>query len=135
MSDVLFKIFGGAILCVMLLVILKRESPDIALTARMTAGVIFAAACVGAMIPTVEYINELGEGVLADGEIGDAVTVLLKALGVAILTHICATVCRDSGEGSMAYYVELGGKLEIMLLSLPLLRRMLDMALGLLEMS
>lgn len=135
MSDTLFKLFGGALLCVMLLVILRKESPDTALTAKMTMGVILAAVCVGAMLPIVEYIVEVSEEILESEGLGSAVSVLLKALGVAILTHICATVCRDSGEGSITYYVELGGKIEIMLLSLPLLREMLDIALELLEMS
>ena len=59
MSDTLFKLFGGALLCVMLLVILRKESPDTALTAKMTMGVILAAVCVGAMLPIVEYIVEV----------------------------------------------------------------------------
>ena len=61
--------------------------------------------------------------------------VLLKALGVSILAHVTATVCRDAGEGSMAYYVELGAKIEILILSLPLLGEMLSLAMELLEMS
>ncbi len=134
MSDIIFKVFGGAILCVMLLVILKKESPDTALTARMTWGMVLAGACVASMLPIVDYIREIGEGFGGEG-LSDAVTVLLKALGVSLLTHICATVCRDSGEGSIAYYVELFGKTEIMLLSLPLLRGMLETVLELLEMS
>lgn len=135
MSDSLFKIFGGAILCVFIIIILKKESPDSAVTMRMAAGVILAMSCVLAMTPIIEYVSELGESLELGEGFSNAVGVLLKVLGISILTHICATVCRDSGEGNIAYYVELGGKIEIMLLSMPLLRELTDTALELLKMS
>ena len=129
------KLFGTAIIAVMLLVVLRRESTDIALTAKMCAGVILAVTCIASMSPIVEYIGEIGESLGADGTLGSAVEVLLKALGVSVLAHITANVCRDAGEGSIAYYVELGAKIEILLLSMPLLRELLGLAASLLEMS
>ncbi len=135
MSDTVFKLFGGAVLCVLVILILKKESPDSAITLRMIAGVGLAVACISAMSPIVEYVKEIGEGFGAMEEISEAVSVLLKALGVSLLTHICATVCRDSGEVSVAYYVELGGKIEIIILSLPLIKEIVGLAIGLLEMG
>ena len=135
MSDTLFKIFGGAVLCVLVILILRKESPDSAITLRMIAGVGLAVTCISAMSPVIEYVNEIGSSFGQGDEIAEAASVLLKALGVCLLTHVCATVCRDSGEGSVAYYVELGGKIEILILSLPLIKQMIDLALGLLEMS
>ncbi|MBP3376385.1 MAG: stage III sporulation protein AD [Clostridia bacterium] len=132
MSDTVFKLFGGAILCVLLLVVLRRESPDSAISLRMVAGVLLAVACVSAMTPMIVYVNELASGLLPDNLSG-AVETLLKVLGVSLLTHISATVCRDSGEGSIASYVELGGKIEIMLLSLPLIKEIVGTALGLID--
>ena len=78
MSDTLLKLFGGAILCVLLLVILRRASPDSAITAKMIAGVILAAACVATMMPIVEYICEIGESFGADVGLAESVTVLLR---------------------------------------------------------
>lgn len=135
MSEGILKLLGGAILAVMILVILRKESAEVASVAKMCAGVIFAVACVAAMSPIVEYVGELSQGFGADDGVQQAAMILLKALGISILTHITATVCRDAGEGSIAYYVESGGKIEIILLSLPLLRELVNVALELLEMS
>ncbi len=135
MSAWIFKLFGVAIIAVLLLVVLKKESPDIALTAKMCAGVILAVGCIASMSPIVEYVEQIGESLGADEALGSSVEVLLKALGVSILAHITSTVCKDAGEGSVAYYVELGGKIEIMLISLPLLKELIEVALELLEMS
>ena len=135
MSDSLFKLFGGAVLCVILIIILKRESPDTALTFRMIAGVGLAIACLSSISPIIDYIKELCESFSGGEGLSDSVSVLLKALGVSLLTHICATVCRDAGEGSLAYYVEVGGKVEILILSLPLIKQIMDLAIELLEMG
>lgn len=135
MSDILFKLFGGAVLCVLVILILRKESPDSAVTLRMIAGVGLAVACIYAMSPIIQYVNEIGDSFSQGSEIAEVTSVLLKALGVALLTHVCATVCRDSGEASVAYYVELGGKVEIIILSLPLIKQIIDLALEFLEMS
>ena len=129
------KLFGGAIIAVMLLIILRRESPDVAIPAKMCAGVVLAFACLLSMSPIVEYIGEIGESLGADGSLSSAVEVLLKALGVSILAQVTAGVCRDAGEGSIAYYVELFAKIEILILSLPLLRELSSLAAELLEMT
>jgi len=134
-SGGILKLFGGAIIAVMLLLILRRESPDIALTAKMCAGVVLSLVCVASMSPIVEYIAEIGEGFGVGESLSQAVEVLLKALGISILAHLTANVCRDAGEGSIAYYVELGAKIEILILSLPLLSELLDLARELLEIS
>ena len=135
MSETLFKILGAAIFGAFVIVTLKKESADGALTLRMVMGVVLAISCISAINPIVAYITELGEVFGEESGVASSVTVLLKALGVSLITHICATVCRDSGEGSIAQYVELAGKIEIVLLSLPLIGEIIDIALGLIELA
>ena len=135
MSDTSYKLFGAAVLAVLAIMIIRKQSPDTALTLRLVVTVVLAAVSILAIEPIVEYVRELSDTLGNTEKIGVACEVLLKALGISILTHVTATVCRDSGEGSIAYYVELGGKIEILLLSLPLIREMIDTTLTLMEMS
>lgn len=135
MSGGILKLFGGAIIAVLIIVILRRESPDMALSVKMCAGVILAVACIASMTPIIEYVGEIGESFGADESLSMAIEVLLKALGVSILAHVTANICRDAGEGSIAYYVELGARIEILILSLPLLVDIISLAAELLEMS
>ena len=135
MSDTLYKLFGLAIFSVILIMILKKESPESAVTLRMVVGVCLAMAAVSALTPVISYVRELGEGLGVNDDVSRAVEIMLKALGISLLTHVCATVCRDAGEGGVAQYVELGGKLEIIILSLPLIKDITDLALELIQMS
>jgi stage III sporulation protein AD len=66
---------------------------------------------------------------------GEGWPILLKALGVAFLTETAASVCRDSGETGLATWVEIAGKLEILLLSFPLIRTVMDTVTDMLGMA
>ena len=45
----------------------------------------------------------------------------LKTMGIAYVTQFAAELCRDSGQSSIASKIELGGKVIIVTLSMPLL--------------
>ena len=133
MGDVTYKIFGAALIGVFLLIVIRKGNADGALSARMVIGIVLAVGCVILSTPVIDFVRELTDVLGKDGEI--YVETLLKALGICVVTHVCATVCRDSGEGSVAGYVELGGKIEIIILSLPLIREIISSSLELLEMK
>ena len=131
MSESLFKLFGVAILGAFLVIFMRRSSSDMATLLKIAVGILLAAVSVVRIAPIIEYVNGLAAMSELGGGVGESVGVLLRVLCVAILTHVCSTVCRDCGEASMAYYTELGGKIEILLLSLPLLDQTLELALDL----
>jgi len=66
--------------------------------------------------------------------VAEYASIMLKGLGAAILTHICAMVCRECGKPSLADTVELAGKIEIFILCLPLIKKIVETAAGLLEL-
>ena len=134
MSDLLIKIFGIAILASLCGVLLRKWNGDIALIFKVSCGIVLCIACVLLLSPLVERIRELADVTLGEG-LGESVSVLLRVLCVALLSHVCASVCRDCGEGTIAYYAELGGKIEIMILCLPLFLDVLDIAIELIGMS
>ena len=128
MSELLTKVCGFALVAAMLALVLRKWGAEQALLLRAVAGVTLALLCLGALSPLVEYIREIGE--IGGGGLDFAVTLMLRVLSVAMVTHICATICRDCGEGALASYVELGGKVEILILSLPAVKKVVELAVG-----
>ncbi len=127
MSEGLFKLFGLLILTAMLILLLRRLGGEGAAMLKVLGGVAAAGACLAMISPLIDYAESLCDGMPLPG-MGEKLGILLQVLLVAILTHICATVCRDCGESTLASYAELGGKLEILLLCLPLMKDILEMA-------
>ena len=60
--------------------------------------------------------------------------IMLKGLGVAILTHISSLVCRECGKPTLADAVETAGKLEIFAFALPLIYEIIKTSAALLEL-
>ena len=80
-------------------------------------------------LPVVERMRALFS--LADGS--DLATPVLRATGIALIAELTASFCRDLGEGSVADGVLLFGKLEILVLCLPLIDAVLEIAKELLK--
>lgn len=131
MGELLFKLCGVAILSAMLIIVIKKWGADQALIIRAVIAVIIGGVVVGMLSPVVEYILSLSEFV--DPALSSVVGVMLKTVCVAIICHICATVCRDLGETSIASYIELGGKIEMLILSLPLFEDVVNTVKNILE--
>lgn len=77
---------------------------------------------------TVETVKNFAEGT----GYSEYAVIMLKALGIAYISSLTETVCREAGEGMLAAACEFSGKVEIIVLSLPLISSILDIAAELL---
>ena len=118
------RIGGVAAVGLTALLILRAYKPEWAPMLRMAVTVIAVGLTLSMAVTALSYAQELAVGLgTPDGE---GWSILIKALGVAFLTEVSASVCRDSGESGLATWVETAGKLEILLLSFPLIRAVMD---------
>jgi stage III sporulation protein AD len=67
------------------------------------------------------------------GETAEYIPIMTKALGIAVLCRICSDVCKDCGETTLASAVESVGKLTLVLLAMPMIRRLAQYAIALAE--
>lgn len=98
---------------------------------RMGSIVLFGTLLIVSAKPLLALIRTLGNGASASKHI----ETILKGLGIVILTQICSDICRDSGETTLAGHVETVGKLELLLLCIPLIEEILAIAEKLLTMG
>jgi stage III sporulation protein AD len=124
----LFKVCGGALLCVTAVVLLKGVKSDV-WPLQWTGSLVMFTAAILMLQPVVTYLTELCN----QSGMGDMASLLLRGLGVAMLTQLSSDLCRQCGENALAGGVELAGKAELLLLCLPQLRELMEMASGLLS--
>ena len=127
MSDFIFKVCGLALVSALLISLLRKWGADVASLLKLCAGIALAAVCVGAITPIVGFVSEIASG---NGEILEAAEFMLRVLAVALIVQVSANACRDCGESTLASYIELGGKVEIVLLSLPLIKEIITVSVG-----
>ena len=111
--------------------VVKQWKNDFLPILRLSLALVFAFAAVNIASPLVSYLTGLSKW---DG-VGGYAEILIKALGIAVLTQCCAELCRECGESAAATGVELTGKVEILLLCLPLINDVLSVAENLLTLN
>ena len=57
---------------------------------------------------------------------------LIKITGIAFLSEFAVSICRDSGEGAIASKIELGSKIIIISMSIPIISSLLEIILQIL---
>lgn len=124
------RIGGLALVGLTALLILRQYKPEWAVFIRIAVTVVSMGIVLSMAGTVISYATDLTHGMGALD--GNTWSLLLKALGIAFLTETAASICRDSGETSLAGWVETAGKLEILLLSFPLIRTVLDTVAALL---
>lgn len=127
----LTKVCMIAVLGISATAIVKQWKSDFLPLVRLALTLTLGALILGAATPILSFFRVLSE------ESGNAAytVILFKALGIALLTQVCADICRESGESGLSAGVELTGKVEILLLALPLMEELLSVAQSLFEMG
>ena len=59
-------------------------------------------------------------------------TILLKITGIAFLTEFAVSICKDSGETAIASKIDLGGKVIIVGMSIPIISALLELMIKIL---
>ena len=77
-----------------------------------------------------DIVDSLSGMISLSGIDSSFLEILLKALGVSIVTDIASGVCRDSGNNTLSNAVELFGKTIIVFMALPMLKKLAEAAIG-----
>lgn len=125
------KICMLAMTAVCAVMVIKQWRHDLLPLLRLAAAVLLAQAVLSASLPLIGWMRSL----LGENGLSAYAEVLMKGLGISILTQSCANLCRECGEGGIAEGVEWMGRVEILLLALPLLERLLGLTRELLALG
>ena len=130
MGTLTLKVCALAVICTAVGVVVKQIKNEISFALRAAGGVLIFGIVLISLEPFFSFFDELG----GFGGSEEYIGIMLRSLGVAMIAHVCAGICRDAGEGSIAGGVELAGKIEILILCVPLIRRILTYASEMISM-
>lgn len=117
------KIAAAAVAAALCAVVVRRQSPEIALALGIGACALIVLSCSGALESAVELADKLAQ---TGGLSAQVVEPVLKTAGIAIVTRLAADFCKDAKEGGLASAVELGGTALALAAALPLMTAVLD---------
>ena len=105
------------VIFVTLLIVIRAIKGELAIPLSLCISVMLTGISLAICNPIIDFLNNL-----AEPSSKNYLTVLFKSVGISLVVSTASDICRDCGENAIAAKVELLGKCEILLLSLPLLK-------------
>lgn len=124
------KIAGAVIAELLVYTLLRQYKPELAVFSQLG----FAAVLV--FIIGDELRDALGSlySLFSAGNTASAyVSVLIKVLGITLITQVLSDMCRDNGDLSAATKLEFAGKVIITAVSMPVIKGFVSYVAGLIE--
>ena len=117
------KIIGIAFVAIIIIVILKQYKPEFVIYVSMVAGAIIILLSIDKLSGIINLLQSLSSKTPINGQF---LGILLKITGIAFLTEFDVSVCNDAGESAIANKVDLGGKVIIVAISIPIISSLLE---------
>ncbi|HHV38567.1 MAG TPA: stage III sporulation protein AD [Tepidimicrobium sp.] len=121
----IISIVGIGIISTILAVLLRQsQKPELALLISLAAGItIFSM-----ILDKLKYVVEVLNSLITKANIEPAYfSVIIKIIGIAYIAEFGAQISRDAGEETIASKIELGAKVVMMVLALPILLALMDL--------
>ncbi len=117
------KIVGIGIVGVIISSLLKRSDPEFSLIITLATGMILLVLVLSSMTEAITAFDSL----ISDSGLDQSLfSGVLKIIGIGYLTEYGASVCEDYGSSSVGSKIQLAGKLTIFLMSLPIVRGLVE---------
>ncbi len=129
MEDVL-KIVAVSVVCSIGVILLRQYRPELTLFGQLAGFSVIMIVGLATITGAIDYCKSIFSDTLIDN---GYITLLIKALGIAIVAKIGGDICRDSGNTVLAFGVEFVAKAAILMMTFPMLENLAEITSGLLK--
>ena len=124
----IFQVVATGVLSAVLAITIKKQSPEIALIITIGATVLIFLMILPMLAEVVGVLTNVGT--MLDGGMR-YVALAFRVIGVAYMAELGASVCADAGETAIAAKIDLGGRVIIMVLAMPIVVDIVGVVIGL----
>ncbi len=123
----LLKLAALCAVCILPVVLLRKQTPEQALLLTIAILAVAAARCVSLAMPLMDELRALFDRA---GIEPIYLSILLRTLAAALVTRLCADLCKDGGSQALASAVETAGAVAALAIAMPLLKAVVELLLG-----
>ncbi|MFQ6829290.1 MAG: SpoIIIAC/SpoIIIAD family protein [Acutalibacter sp.] len=118
----LFAIGVCALCAVLFAALVQKTNKEYALLISLGTAAVLLLFLLERAGPVLQQVEDLA----ASGPLeGEAVGLMLRAVGITVVGQVVARLCKDAGESALAYTVELAARAAVLAAALPALGRLL----------
>ena len=123
------RIIGIGLIALIIIILLKQYKPEFAIYISLLTGALIILLLVDQLTGIVNLIQSIAGKANINSQF---LALLIKITGIAFLSEFAVSICRDSGEGAIASKIELGSKIIIIAMSIPIISSLLEIILEIL---
>lgn len=125
----IIKIIGIGLISLIIIIIIKQYRPEFTIYISIIAGVLILTLTMDKLVGIINILTTLNN---KTGLNAQYLGILLKITGIAILTEFAVSICNDAGESAIATKIDLGGKIIIISISIPIIVALLELVIKIL---
>ena len=119
----MFGISACVLCAVLFAAVVKKSNREYALIMTILTAILILLAVFQQVAPFLEEIEAIAQSESFDS---GYLLVLLKAVGITLVGQTTSSLCKDAGESTLAFAVELASKAAILLVSLPVILKIFE---------
>lgn len=120
----IIKIIGVGLIALIIIIIVKQYRPEFTIYVSLIAGAMILMLVMDKISAIINLLSNLSSKTAINNEF---LVLLIKITGIAFLTEFAVSICKDSGESAIASKIELGSKIIIISMSVPIISSLLEL--------
>lgn len=125
----IIKIIGIALIALIIIIMLKQYRPEYAIFISILTGILILFLVMDRLTGIINLIESIQDKFAINTQF---IALLIKITGIAFLSEFAISVCKDSGEAAIASKIEIGSKIIIISMSVPIISSLLEIILKIL---
>ena len=125
----IIKIIGIALIALIIIIMLKQYRPEYAIFISILTGILILFLVMDRLTGIINLIQSIEDKFSINTQF---IALLIKITGIAFLSEFAVGICKDSGEAAIASKIEIGSKIIIISMSIPIISSLLEIILKIL---
>ena len=125
----IIKIIGIGLIALVIAIILKQYRPEYAIYVSIVAGILILVFIISKITGIINLLKAISDKTYINKQF---LSILLKITGIAIITEFAVSICTDAGEKAIASKIEIGSKVIIIAMSIPIISSLLELIIEIL---
>ena len=120
----IIKIVGIGLVALVIVIILKQYRQEYTIYVSIIAGVLILKLTMSKISGIINLLKSISDKTYINKQF---LGILLKITGIAIITEFAVSICTDAGEKAIASKIEIGSKVIIIAMSIPIISSLLEL--------
>ena len=122
--SIFLKATAGILTALIFWIVLSKQSRDYSVLLTLAVCAMVVTVALGLLQPIIQFLQKLQSMVDLDN---DLLSIILKVVGIGLITELSTLICKDVGNESMGKSLQILSTATVLWLSIPVFEKLLSL--------